>query len=51
MQCMFFTTKKTRLVKQNESKNPNVNHETHFRCHLGELFCICNEQALTSRAF
>ena len=35
--------KKTQLVKQNESKNLNVNSESHLGCLLGELFCICNE--------
>ena len=42
-QCMFFTAKKTQLVKQNESKNLNVNSESHLGCLLGELFCICND--------
>ena len=40
---MFFTTKKTQLVKQSESKNLNVNNETHFGCLLREVFSICNE--------
>ena len=42
-QVMFFTTEKTQLVQQNESKNLNVNNETHFGCLLREVFCICNE--------
>ena len=42
-QVMFFTTEKTQLVQQNESKNLNVNNETHFGCLFGELPCICNE--------